>query len=334
MSGNAADAFREVYMVRKKKEILIPRIGKTTWKKLDPDGIDIDWELEQLPGYFSEYIADYLEEEDHEPDPDQKIKVVMLGTDYLKWLDKLEIDDSDAARQVYMEHVEDETAEQLLKRNHMNTDRYLMALPLIVKFLPAFNGVLQTEYRLPVELCVKMEQAIAGLYPDTKIIVPGTICKSVDISTVNPENWFHVIFEEKEHHPDWIISTQDYESPFLPLAILYIPFVMEHTCRKAVFTYDEFVNGDEFHMNTYDASQTDGFDQILDDMTELLKDSGIFEESQLTLIADIPPFDSAYQHERFWLHRVYEEFVESMEDLMETELTDLGLKDTNKKFRA
>ncbi len=321
-------------MARKKKDILIPRIGKTVWKKLNPYGDDVDWEIEQLPGYYSEYIGDFLDEEENEPDPDQKIKVVMLGADYLKWLGKLELDDCDAARQVYMEHVEDETAELFLKRDNMNKDRYLMALPLIVKFMPAFNGVLQTEYRLPEDLCVKLELELVKLYPDSRIIVPGTICKSVDISTVNPENWFHVIFEEKEHHPDWIISTQDYESPFLPLAILYIPFVLEHTCQSAVFTYDEFINFDEFHMNTYDVAETDGFEQIFDDMTELLKDSGIFEESDITVVADVPPYDSAYQHERFWLHQVYEDFVETMEGLMGTELGDLDLPDPNKKFRA
>ncbi|MBQ6489540.1 MAG: hypothetical protein IJI75_09950 [Solobacterium sp.] len=321
-------------MAKKKKDILIPRIGKTVWKKLNPYGTDMHWRFEQLPGSYSEYIGDFLYEDENEPDPDQKIKVVMLGADYLKWLGKLEMEDCDAARHVYMEHTDDETAELLLKRNNMSTNRYLMALPLIVKFLPAFNGVLQTEYRLPVELCEKLEKAIAGLYPDSKIIVPGTICKAVDISTVNPDNWFHVIFEEKDHHPDWIVSTQDYESPFLPLAILYIPFVLEHTCRSAVFTYDEFLNCDEFHMNTYDVAETDDFEQIFDDMTELLKDSGIFEESDITVVADVPPYDAAYQHERFWLHQVYEDFVESMTDMMETEMADLDLPDPPKKFRA
>ena len=321
-------------MARKKKDILIPRIGKTVWKKLNPYAVDIDWEIEQLPGYYSEYIESCLDEEENEPDPDQKIKVVMLGADYLKWLGKLEIEDDDAARRVYMEHVDDDMAEQLLRRNNMNTNRYLMALPLIIKFLPAFNGVLQTEYRLPEELCVRLEQLITRLYPASRIIVPGTICKAVDIAAVNPENWFHVVFEEKEHHPDWVVSTQDYESPFLPLAILYIPFVMEHTCRKAVFTYDEFMNDDEFHMYAHDVAETDGFEQIFDDMTELLKDSDVFEGSDITVVADVPPHDAAYHHERFWLHEVYEDFVESMQDIMESELGDLDLPDPGKKFRA
>lgn len=321
-------------MAKKKKDILIPRIGRTVWKKLNPGDDDIDWEIDQLPGNYSEYISSYLDMEVIDPAEDQKIKVVSLTKDYLSWLDQNQRKDSDTARQAYMKNIDDEQTEQLLKRSHMNKDRYLMALPMVIRFAPAINGTLQSEYRLTEKLCVKLEKDIARLYADSKIIVPGTVCKAVDIAGVNAENWFHLVFDENEPHPDWIDSTQDYESPFLPFAILYIPFIMEHTCHKAVFTYDEFTNSDEFHMDGYDVSDTEGFEQVLDDMSELLNDSDIFEDASITVIGDVPPHYDAYPHERFWLHRVYEEFVEGMEDIMKEEIGGFELGHPKEKFRA
>ena len=321
-------------MAKKKKEILIPRISRTVWKKLCPDESEAEWEYDQMPGHYTDYIGSCIYDEENRIAPKQKIKVVALTNEYLNWLDLQGIQDSDRSRQKYMEQIDDKKAEQLLQRSKMNTNRYLMALPLIIKFLPGFNAMLQSEYRLPEELCVKLETKIAELYPDSKIIVPGTICKSADITVVDPDNWFRLVFDDKEHHPDWLDSVQDYESPFLPLAILYVPFIIEHTCRKAVFTYDELDSSDEFCLSAYDISETEGYEQVIDEMTDLLNGSGIFEDAGITVIEDIPPHHDAYTHERFWLHRIYEEFVDSMEEMMKEEMGDLIPDHPAGKFRA
>ena len=136
-------------MAKKKKEILIPRISRTVWKKLCPDESEAEWEYDQMPGHYTDYIGSCIYDEENRIAPKQKIKVVALTNEYLNWLDLQGIQDSDRSRQKYMEQINDKKAEQLLQRSKMNTNRYLMALPLIIKFLPGFNAMLQSEYRLP-----------------------------------------------------------------------------------------------------------------------------------------------------------------------------------------
>lgn len=221
----------------------IVRINKDTFdvtKSRHPEATFEEWEEKFVPDDMIRFLFNAVGE--YEPDEEVSMCVIVVDDEYFKWLEQNGLENTNKAKDKYMQSVSETQAYRLMQKHNWDTDYVLMGIPVYV------NNFDRT-YKLPIEVNNELLKYLSKIHGDGNVFLPRYMFKAADCETCAPEllkmgkKYFAggVAGRKKEWNVQKFTDTDS--------NVLIIPFVVRRKYDSAVFGIKNIAN--KFFNHTY-----------------------------------------------------------------------------------